>query len=143
MTDPAPDSAAPARGSTAPAPNAAPPAPDSAIADGAAPTAPDATLGGYLRLHDRPPAFEGEDGHPYTVSLEVEKVADLRAPWRGYLVFPRWAATGVGIVGHVETDIVSQGRDADEARAALESLPLTEVRALLDGAIRRRASDAS
>ena len=63
----------------------------------------DATLGGYFRRHDRPPAFEGPDGHPYTVSLETEKTGNLRAPYQGYLVFPRWAETGVGIVGHVET----------------------------------------
>ena len=43
---------------------------------------PDATLGGYLDTHDRPPAFEGADGHPYTVSLEVEQTPDLRAPLR-------------------------------------------------------------
>lgn len=50
---------------------------------------PDATLGGYLEVHNRPPAFEGEDGQPYTVSIEVEKSANLRAPWVAYLVFPR------------------------------------------------------
>ena len=40
----------------------------------------DTTLGGYLAVHGRPPAFEGPDGHPYTVSVEVERTADLRAP---------------------------------------------------------------
>jgi len=66
-------------------------------------TADDSTLGGYFRVHDRPPAFDGPDGHPYSVSIEVEKTANLRTPFAGYLVFPRWAQTGVGIVGHVET----------------------------------------
>jgi hypothetical protein len=102
----------------------------------------DATLGGYFRVHERPPSFEGADGHPYSVSLEVEKVPSLTAPWHGYLVFPRWAATGVGIVGHVESPSLSQGRDADEARAALEALPLVVVKEVLDDAIRRRESDA-
>ena len=63
----------------------------------------DTTLGGYFHVHNRPPAYEGSDGHPYTVSLEVEKTGNLRTPYAGYLVFPRWAETGVGIVGHVET----------------------------------------
>ena len=61
--------------------------------------APDAALGGYLETHDRPPAFEGWDGQPYTVSIEVERSPNLRAPWIAYLVFPRWAETGLGIVG--------------------------------------------
>jgi hypothetical protein len=98
---------------------------------------PDATLGGYLREHRRPPAFEGPDGDPYTVSLEAEKTPDLRAPWEGYLVFPRWAATGVGVVGHIETPTLVRGRTEDEAKAALGALPLVHVKALLDEAVRR------
>jgi hypothetical protein len=103
---------------------------------------PEATLGGYFRVHERPPSFEGADGHPYSVSLEVEKVPSLTTPWHGYLVFPRWAASGVGIVGHVETPTLSQGRDPDEARAGLEALPLVVVKEVLDEAIRRREADA-
>ena len=37
----------------------------------------DTTLGGYFHVHNRPPAYEGSDGHPYTVSLEVEKTGNL------------------------------------------------------------------
>ena len=70
----------------------------------------DGTLGGYLAVHSRPPAYEGTDGHPYTVSIELEHTGNLRAPYSGYLVFPRWAETGVGIVGHVETDTVIEAR---------------------------------
>jgi len=99
---------------------------------------PDATLGGYLREHRRPPAFEGSDGDPYTVSLEAEKTPDLRAPWEGYLVFPRWAATGVGVVGHVETGTLVRGRTQEEAIAALGDLPLLRVKALLDEAVARQ-----
>jgi len=105
--------------------------------------AADSTLGGYLRVHERPPAFEGVDGQPYSVSLEVEKVASLIAPWHGYLLFPRWAETGVGIVGHVETTTLASGVDAASVRAMLEALALEEVKALLDQAIREReASNA-
>ena len=61
------------------------------------PTAPpDSTLGGYFAAHNRPPAFEGVDRQPYTVAVEVEKRANLRAPWIAYLVFPCWAETGLG-----------------------------------------------
>ena len=97
----------------------------------------DTTLGGYLRVHDRPPAYEGSDGHPYTVSLETEKTGNLRAPWAGYLVFPRWAQTGVGIVGHVETGDLVQAATAEEAAEALAALTLHEVQALLEEAIGR------
>jgi len=102
--------------------------------------AADSTLGGYLRVHERPPAFEGVDGQPYSVSLEVEKVASLTAPWHGYLLFPRWAETGVGIVGHVETPTLTMGVDAASVRTALEALSLGEVKELLDRAIRDRES---
>ncbi len=95
----------------------------------------DDTLGGYFEIHDRPPAFAGDDGHPYTVSMEVEKTADLRAPFRPYLVFPRWAETGVGIVGHVETPTLAECRTSEEARKHLTSLTLLEVKKLLDAAL--------
>jgi hypothetical protein len=100
---------------------------------------PDATLGGYFREHERPPAFEGVDGEPYTVSPEAEKTADLRAPWEGFLVFPRWAHTGLGVIGHVETETLLRGRSRDEVLRALGGLPLVHVRELLDQAIVRSA----
>ncbi len=105
--------------------------------------APDATLGGYLRVHERPPAFEGADGHPYTVSPEVEHTGDLRQPYAGFLVFPRWAQTGAGIIGHVESDTLCTAATAEAARAKLEALSLIEVQAILDAAIRRGTDDVS
>jgi hypothetical protein len=98
----------------------------------------DSTLAGYLDVHDRPPAYEGPDGHPYTVSLEVEKTSNLRAPYLGYLVFPRWAATGVGIVGHVETPTLVESATPDEALERLGALTLIEVQQLLGEAVERR-----
>ena len=109
-----------------------------ATTDPEAETPPDdATLGGYLRVHNRPPAYDGPDGHPYTVSLEVEKTANLRAPYSGYLVFPRWARTGVGIVGHVETPTLVEGTSAPEVERSLGALTLLEVQTLLEEAIAR------
>jgi hypothetical protein len=98
----------------------------------------DSTLGGYMRVHSRPPAFEGEDGQPYTVSIEVEKTANLRAPWAAYLVFPKWAETGLGVVGHVETPLLWEGRDEQEVLRLARETPLTRVKSLLDDAIRAR-----
>ena len=99
--------------------------------------ADDGTLAGYFRVHDRPPAFEAPDGHPYTVSVEVEKTGDLRAPYLGYLVFPRWAQTGVGIVGHVETPTLAEGQNAEDVEERLGALTLPEVKSLLDEAVER------
>ena len=102
---------------------------------------PDSTLGGYFAVHDRPPAFAGLDRQPYTVSVEVEKRANLRAPWIAYLVFPRWAETGLGIVGHVETPALWEGQARDQVEGLVGQTPLTRVKELLDEAIRRRDRD--
>ena len=103
---------------------------------------PDATLGGYLDTHDRPPAFEGADGHPYTVSLEVEQTPDLRAPYVGYLVFPRWAATGLGVIGHVQTPVLCHERGRAAAEDRLRELSLDRVKSLLDEGIESRGEEA-
>jgi len=105
--------------------------------DAADPLADDDTLAGYFRRHDRPPAFEAADGHPYTVSVETEKTGDLRAPYHGYLVFPRWARNGVGIVGHVETRTLAADLTAQAVENRVGALKLTEVKTLLDEAVHR------
>ena len=108
-------------------------------------SAADDTLGGYFEVHERPPAFEGPDGHPYSVSIEIEKTPDLAAPFHAYLVFPRWAETGVGIVGHVETDILVKAKSEGDAQVLVGALSLVEVKARLDEAIaadQRRRSEA-
>jgi hypothetical protein len=99
----------------------------------------DGTLVGYLQMHDRPPAFEGPDGHPYTVSIEVERTGNLKAPVLGFLIFPRWAGTGVGIVGHMESPTLVECRTEVEARDHLGALTLSEVRRILEDAVARRA----
>jgi hypothetical protein len=101
----------------------------------------DGTLGGYIGHHNRPPGFEGPDGYPYTVSLEVEKTPKLQAPFSGYLIFPRWAETGTGIVGHLETPVLLHGKSREEVMAQLEALTLLEVNNLLRGAIMRRQQE--
>ena len=95
----------------------------------------DGTLGGYLQVHQRPPAFQGSDGHPYTVSPEVERTGDLQAPYHGYLVFPRWAQTGVGIVGHLESPTLARTRTEEEAMALLGTITLVEVQGILEATV--------
>lgn len=95
----------------------------------------DRTLGGYFAVHSRPPAFEGCDGQPYTVSIETERSPDLRSPVAGYLVFPRWAETGLGIVGHVETPLLWRGPTPQAVTEAAGTISLHEVQRLLNTAI--------
>lgn len=95
----------------------------------------DATLGGYMDVHSRPPAFEGCDGQPYTVSIETERSADLKAPVAGYLVFPRWASSGLGIVGHVESPLLWRGPTQDAVVAEAGKAALRDVQGWLDEAI--------
>jgi len=95
----------------------------------------DETLGGYLSHHNRPPAFEGSDGYPYTVSLEVERTPNLAVPFSGYLIFPKWAETGVGSGGHLETPILLEESSRAAVEGALGALTLLEVQALLEEAL--------
>lgn len=103
--------------------------------------AQDITLGGYYAKHDRVPAFEGSDGQPYTVDVDTEEKA--AGEWVGFLVFIRWAATGAGIMDHVESPDVAHGATDEEARSAAFDLSLYEVKAELDAAIARREAEAA
>lgn len=94
----------------------------------------DATLGGYLGEHERPPSFEGRDGGSYTVELMTEPVGTAEAgPWRAYLLFVRWRGTEP--VGHLESGYLSEGTSEREVREAVERMTLHAVKALLDDLI--------
>jgi hypothetical protein len=99
------------------------------------PDADESTLGGYAAVHGRAAAFEGNDGEPYTVGLETDDAGAEGGAVSGYLVFLRWSRTGSAIMGHLVTDDVVTAGSHGEARAALEALPLHDVRKLLDEAI--------
>ena len=103
----------------------------------------DSTLGGYISVHSRPPAFEACDEQPYTVSIETERSGDLKAPVAGYLVFPRWAGTGLGIVGHVESPLLWRGPSREAVVAQAGALALHEVQRLLDEAVLARADEGA
>ncbi len=114
---------------------------DSDAEDTDALDAPDLTLGGYQEVHERPPAFTGSDGEPYSASIEVESVENLAAPYVAYLVFPRWAGAGLGIVGHVETPVLCEGRSRSEGQEGVHALRLGDVKRLLDEAIQRKTEE--
>lgn len=98
----------------------------------------DVSLGGYIDVHNRVPAFEGSDGQPYTVDVDVESTGDAERPYVAFLVFIRWAATGAGIMDHTESGNVATGSTEGEARSGALELSLYEVKAELDAAIERR-----
>lgn len=98
----------------------------------------DQTLGGYFAEHNRPPAFGGPDGEPYTVSPEADLVPSLQSPYEGYLVFLRWAATGAGVMDHVETDTLVTGESSESVLEVLGRIPLSDVKRLLDDAVLRK-----
>jgi hypothetical protein len=104
------------------------------------PDVTDETLGGYQAVHGRAAAFQGCDGEPYTAAVETDQGGDPAAPYSAYLVFVRWAQTGTAIMGHLETGDLVTAASEDEARAALEALPLARVREVLDETIRARAA---
>lgn len=109
-------------------------------APAAAEPAHDVTLGGYIEVHDRVPAFEGSDGQPYTVDVDVEATDDPERPCVAFFVFIRWAATGAGIMDHTESGDVAAGGTEAEARNGALQLSLYEVKAELDAAIARRGA---
>jgi hypothetical protein len=103
-------------------------------------SARDLTLGGYVALHNRPPAFAGSDQQPYTVDIDVEPTGEADRPYAAFLVFVRWAETGAGIMEHTESGDVAYAESPDAARARALELTLYEVKAELDAAIERKRS---
>ena len=91
------------------------------------------TIGGYMRVHARPAAFEGSDGLSYSVALEADVTGEPARPFAAYFVFLRWRRIGAqGVDGHLETPYLAWGASAAEARERLGTWPLAEVRAALE-----------
>jgi hypothetical protein len=95
----------------------------------------EATLGGYIAVHQRPPAFEGVDGQPYSVEIVIDETGDAAAPVGAYLFFVRWSAQAVA--GHLETEYLVRGMNESAVRDALGRMQLLTVKATLDAVIRR------
>ena len=95
----------------------------------------DATLGGYLRIHERPPAFEGSDGAAYSVAVYVTEEPGPEGMLGGALLFVRWSSSGEQPAGHVESGYLAHGRTVEEVEAALRMLTLHQVKDELDRAL--------
>ncbi len=99
------------------------------------------TIGGYMAVHARPAAFEGSDGMSYSVAIEVDRTDESDRPWGAYFLFLRWRRTGAqGVEGHLETPLLAYGPTAEAARVALGTMPLREVKAVLDDLIRSKGT---
>lgn len=91
------------------------------------------TIGGYMRVHARPAAFEGSDGLSYSVAIEAEATGEAGGPFGAFFLFLRWRRRGVqGVEGHLETDYLAWGETADAAREALGAWSLADVRLQLE-----------
>lgn len=95
----------------------------------------DSTLGGYLDLHDRPPAFRGADGKAYSAAIYVDDNPDEHGRYGAAVLFVRWSDAGDRPVGHLETPYLVFGETLEQASAGIRQLSLHEVRAHLDRAI--------
>jgi hypothetical protein len=115
-----------ARGAEAPVGLGSGPRPDAEQVD-------ESTLGGYIAVHARPPAFGGADGNSYTVEMLTDTTDEPADPVGGYLLFVSWGTTDAPTIrGHVESEFLVRGRSEAEVRAALGRLSLFDVKRTLD-----------
>jgi len=99
----------------------------------------ESTIGGYAAVHDRPAAFEGNDGFSYSVELMTEETPGEPAPWAAFILFVKWARLGAQTPeGHLESDYLTTGATEQEALERLGRTPLAEVKTLLDDLIARQ-----
>lgn len=97
----------------------------------------EATLGGYRAVHGRPPAFDGPDGMPYSVDVATDATGDPNRPFGAFLLFLRWRRMGTpGVDAHLESAFIAYAGTAELAERELASMPLAEVKALLDDLVR-------
>lgn len=101
------------------------------------------TIGGYMRVHARPAAFEGSDGMSYSVAIEADATGEAGRPFGAFFLFLRWRRVGEqGVEGHIESEYLAWGETLDAARGALGAWSLADVRALLEGRIGGEAGGA-
>ena len=97
----------------------------------------DSTLDGYLRLHDRAPAFGGADSAAYSVAVYVDDAPGPDGRFGAALLFVRWSPAGDQPAGHLETDYLAFGATPAEAEERVRSLTLYQVKDHLDRLIAR------
>lgn len=101
----------------------------------------EATLGGYVAKHQRPPAFGGSDGRAYSVAVVVDDVPDASGRYGASLLFVRWTEAGDAPDGHLETAYLAHAASRSEVRRAVQALALHDVKAHLEQAIAARRQE--
>lgn len=96
--------------------------------------AKDDTLAGYLRVHGRPPSFEGADGRPYSVGVFSDDDPGADGRYGAALLFIRWSPDNEPD-GHLETGYLAMARDPAAAEAELGRMTLAEIKRTLDALI--------
>jgi hypothetical protein len=91
----------------------------------------DDTLAGYQAVHGRPPAFEGPDGHAYSVGVFSDDDPGPDGRYGASLLFVRWSASQQP-EGHLESAYLAFAADPAEAEAAVGRLSLAAVKEVLD-----------
>jgi hypothetical protein len=100
----------------------------------------ESTIGGYMAVHDRPAAFEGSDGFSYSVEIMADPPETDAELWNAFFLFVKWARLGAQTPeGHVESEYLAEGTSDEDARQRLGTMPLGDVKALLDHLIAERA----
>lgn len=93
-----------------------------------------------MAVHARPAAFQGSDGLSYSVAIEADRTDEAERPFGAYFLFVRWRRLGTqGVEGHLESPFLAFGATAAAARETLGTMPLGEVKAILDDLIRASA----
>jgi len=101
------------------------------------------TIGGYMKAHARPAAFEGSDGLSYSVAIDADPADDPAHPYAAYFLFLRWRRMGEqGVEGHLESDYLCWDDSPESAIELLGRWSLAEVRALLERLIAERTATA-
>jgi hypothetical protein len=101
------------------------------------------TIGGYIAVHGRPPAFDGTDGLSYSVEIVTAPTGNADAPFGAYLLFVQWARIGASTPsGHLETEFLAESDREDEARAVVGAYSLSQGRAALHALISARHGGA-
>ena len=98
------------------------------------------TIGGYMAVHDRPAAFEGNDGASYSVEIMSDVSGEKDRPFAAYLLFVRWGQGDPVASGHLETEFLAYAPTETEARELVGAMRLNDVKSRLDALIKARSA---
>lgn len=97
------------------------------------------TIGGYMAVHDRPAAFEGNDGASYSVEIMSDLSGEKDRPFAAYLLFVRWGQGDPVASGHLETEFLAYAPTETQAREMVGAMRLNDVKSRLDALIKARS----